>query len=52
VRKMGRMIGVMASDYEDMKEMAWHGKIDKGGHMVGENRRKRRKMRDSGLALW
>jgi hypothetical protein len=46
------MIGVMASDYEGMKEMAWCGKSDKGGHMVEENRRKRRKRRDSGLTLW
>ena len=46
------MIGVMASDYEGMKKMAWHGKSDKGGHMVEENRRKRRKMRDSGLVPW
>jgi hypothetical protein len=49
---MGRMTGVVASDYEGVKEVARCEKGDRGGHMAEDNRRKGGKTRDNGLALW
>jgi hypothetical protein len=46
------MTGVVASDYEGVKEVARCEKGDRGGHMAEDNRRKGRKTRDNGLALW
>jgi hypothetical protein len=50
-RRMGRMIGVMASDYEGVEEVARCERGDRGDTWR-DNRRKGRKMRDNGLALW
>jgi hypothetical protein len=44
---MGRMIGVMASDYEGVEEVA-RGRRTHGGGQQAEGG----KMRDNGLALW
>ena len=49
---MGRMIAVVASDYEGVKEVARCEKGDRGGHMAEDNRWKGRKTRDNGLAPW
>ena len=40
MQRMGRMIGVMASDYEGMEEVARCEKGDRGGQMVKDNMRK------------
>jgi hypothetical protein len=40
------MTGVVASNYEGVKEVARCEKRDRGGHMAEDNKRKGRKMRD------
>ena len=50
---MGRMIGVMASDYEGVEEVARCEKGDRGRSMVEDIRRKGGgKARDNELTFW
>jgi hypothetical protein len=50
--KDGARNGMVASDYEGVKEVARCEKGDRGRHMAEDTRRKGQKMRYNGLALW